>query len=236
MQAVILAGGRGSRLKPYTMVFPKPMVPVGDRPIIDILIRQLKRDGFRDLIVSTGHLAELVESYCGNGSRWGVKISYFREEKPLGTAGCLPFIKGLEKDFLVINGDVLTTLDYGGIFEKHLKLGGIATIGVSRRKLMIDFGVVKMSEKNELADYIEKPTYNFLVSMGINMLSRKCTKYIQKGEHIDMPDLLMRIKKRGEKIFCYPTNCYWLDIGRVDDYELAQSEFEKKKSRFLRGA
>jgi NDP-sugar pyrophosphorylase family protein len=233
MQAVLLAAGKGTRLRPYTFVLPKPLMPVGELPIAEIIVRQLKYHGFSEIVISTGHLAPLMEAYFGDGSRWGVTIRYFREEEPLGTAGALGLIDDLQDDFLVINGDTLTTLDYRQLFQQHLRNGGLATIGVHTREVKIDFGVIEMTVERELAGYIEKPTHSSLVSMGVNMLSVKCQQYIGKNESLGMPDLLLRMKADGQKVYCHRTDAYWLDIGRLDDYQIAQDEFERNRKLFL---
>lgn len=233
MQAIILAGGKGTRLKPYTTIFPKPLVPVGDFPILEIIIRQLKKYGFNEIIISTGHLAELIEAYFGEGTRWGVDIEYVREYTPLNTAGALGLIDNLDDNFLMMNGDILTTLDYSQLFNFHLEKKGAATISLHKREAKIDYGIIEMTPEFQLNNYIEKPIYNLLVSMGINVMNIRCKEYIRKNESIGLPDLMIRMKNEGEKIYCYPSECYWLDIGRVEDYQVAQDEFEQNKSKFL---
>ncbi len=234
MQAIILAGGKGTRLKPYTISFPKPLVPIGDYPILEIIIRQLVSFGFDRVTISTGHLAELIEAYFGDGSRWGVKIEYVREYTPLNTAGALKLVDGCEDNFLVMNGDVLTTLDYGSLLALHAKKGVKATIAAKTRESKIDFGVLKLDGEDFLSEYIEKPVYTFSVSMGVYVLSKEIRNLIKDGESIGMPDLLLRLKDSGEKVYCHRSDCYWLDIGRIDDYEKAQEEFEAKKHIFLK--
>lgn len=236
MQAIILAGGKGTRLKPYTISFPKPLVPIGDYPILEIIIRQLASFGFDRVTISTGHLAELIEAYFGDGSRWGVKIEYVREYTPLNTAGALKLVEGCEDNFLVMNGDVLTTLDYGRLLGLHTEKGVKATIAAKTRESKIDFGVLKLDGEDFLSEYIEKPVYTFSVSMGVYVLSKEVRDLIRDGESIGMPDLLLRLKDSGEKVYCHRSDCYWLDIGRIDDYEKAQEEFEAKKHIFLKDA
>lgn len=233
MQAVILAGGKGTRLKPYTISFPKPLVPIGDYPILEIIIRQLVQYGFDRVTISTGHLAELIEAYFGDGRRWGVQIEYVREVEPLNTAGALKLVEHCDDDFLVMNGDILTTLDYAELVAIHKAKGAKATVASKVRESKIDFGVLKYGEDGFLADYIEKPVYTFTVSMGVYVLSKTCQELIAKGESLGMPDLLLRIKNAGERVYCHKSDCYWLDIGRVDDYERAQDEFEARKGDFL---
>lgn len=233
MQAVILAGGKGTRLKPYTISFPKPLVPIGDYPILEIIVRQLARMGFDRITISTGHLAELIEAYFGNGSRWGVNIEYVREYTPLNTAGALKLVENCEENFLVMNGDILSTIDYGRLFAQHVEKGCLATVASKVRESKIDFGVMKFGDDGYLSEYIEKPVYTFSVSMGVYVLSNRCCDLIAPGESLGMPDLLLRIKDNGGKVFCHNSECYWLDIGRVDDYEKAQDEFAEHKMEFL---
>jgi NDP-sugar pyrophosphorylase family protein len=168
MKAVILAGGKGTRLKPYTTVFPKPLMPIGDKPILEIVVRQLKSHGFEELIMAVGHLAELIMTFFNNGSKYGVKIKYTREDKPLGTAGPLALMKGeLNESFLMINGDVLTTLNYSDLIDYHKKNGAIATIALNKRTVKIDFGVPEVDKANNIVGYTEKPGIEYLVSMGV---------------------------------------------------------------------
>lgn len=234
MQAVILAGGKGTRLKPYTTILPKPLVPVGEYPILEIIIRQLKSHGIEDIIISIGHLPQLIESYFGDGRRFGVKIRYIPEDKPLGTAGAIGIIKGLKDNFLIMNGDVLTTLDYGKLFDYHMAKKGIGTISIIKRSIKDDYGVVIADKELELSDYIEKPTHFYHVSMGINVLSAKSVNYIKAGEHLGMPELFLRAKENKEKVYCYESKDFWLDIGRREDFQKAQDEFEKDSKRFIK--
>lgn len=236
MQAIILAGGKGTRLKPFTTVFPKPLVPIGDLPILEVIIRQLARAGFRRITLSTGHLAELIEAFFGDGSRWGVDIRYVREDIPLNTAGALKLLGDCDEDFLVMNGDLLTTLDYAHLYSGHVASSSIATVATKMRENRVDFGVLEFDQQGTLTNYIEKPVYKFSVSMGVYVLSRKCLDFIEPNEALGMPDLLLRIKDAGHRVSCVDSDCYWLDIGRADDYELAQREFHANRERFLQDA
>jgi NDP-sugar pyrophosphorylase family protein len=233
MQAVILAGGRGIRLRPFTMSFPKPLMPIGDRPILEIVICQLAAAGFQKITMLTGHLAELIQAYFGTGERWGVTIEYVREERPLNTAGALKLVPNPAENLLVMNGDILTTLDYRALYTSHVEHAAQATIATVRRQHQVDFGVIEADEHGFLAGYREKPTLHYIVSMGVYMLSRSCQGLIGDGESLGMPDLLLRVLDRGGRVYCASPPCYWLDIGRVDDYEEAQRQFEADPSRFL---
>lgn len=234
MQIIILAGGKGTRLNPYTTIIPKPLVPVGEYPILEIIIRQLKHYGAKDLVISTGHLAQLIEAYFGNGRRLGINIRYVREDKSLGTAGALGIIDGLSKDFIVMNGDILTTLNYKKIFDFHMSKKGAATVGVVKRVIKDEYGVIEVNKKSELVKYTEKPVHSFSVSMGVNVLNIRCKDYIKKGESLGMPDLFLRMKKDKEKVYCYESGDFWLDIGRMEDFQIAQDEFSRNRGRFIK--
>ena len=235
MQAVILAGGKGTRLRPFTATLPKPLVPIGDYPIIEVVLRQLPRRGFREAIISTGHLAELIEAYCGDGKRWGLKIRYVRERQPLGTAGALRLIKGLDKRFLTINGDILTTLDFGALVKTHEKSGAWATVAACERETLVDFGVVKTDAAGNLAAYEEKPRFRYLVSMGVNVLDRRALDLMAPNEAIHMPEFILRLKDHGKLVKVKKADVEWLDIGRPSDYELVQESFAdpRRRRRYL---
>ncbi|MDE2292039.1 MAG: NTP transferase domain-containing protein [Elusimicrobia bacterium] len=235
-QAIILAGGRGTRLRPFTATLPKPLVPVGDRPIIEIVLRQLRHFGFTDIVIATGHLAELIEAFCGDGRRWGVRLRYVREERPLGTSGALRMVRGLQPDFLTINGDILTTLDFGRLFARHVESGAAATLGVCVRRTLVDFGVLRLDGSDRLRDYVEKPTLRHLVSMGVNVFSRKALSLIRPGEALGIPDFVTRIAASGGRVVGFRNAADWLDIGRPSDYELAQEIFSspRRRRRYLR--
>jgi NDP-sugar pyrophosphorylase family protein len=235
-QAVILAGGKGTRLRPFTATLPKPLVPVGDYPIIEIVLRQLKHFGFTDIVISTGHLAELIQAYCGDGRRWGVKIRYVREDKPLSTAGALKLIRGLQPRFLTINGDLLTTLDFGKLYEHHRREGADAAIAVCERTSMIEFGVIELDSQNRLRSYTEKPSQRYLISMGVNVFDRRVLRHIEPGEALGIPELMLRIKAAGGRVLGFRNKAEWLDIGRPQDYETVQELFStpRGRARYLR--
>lgn len=233
MQAIILAGGRGTRLKPYTVTFPKPLMPVGDYPILEVIIRQLSRYGFCDIVMAVGHLKELIQAFFNDGRQWGVNISYSVEEKPLGTAAPLQLVENCEDNFLVMNGDVLTDLHFDDFFQYHKDNGAVCTIASYKKPVKIDLGVLKAKENNELYDYIEKPTLHYSVSMGVYAFKKEVLNYIPANEYFDFPDLIKKLLKNGKKVLEYPFDGCWLDIGRPEDYESAAEEFEKHKSEFL---
>jgi NDP-sugar pyrophosphorylase family protein len=235
-RAVILAGGLGTRLRPYTTVLPKPLMPVGDRPILDIVVRQLARARFDRITIATGYLAELIEAFFGDGSRYGIPIDYYREEQPLGTVGALSLIDGLDHDFLVMNGDILTDIDYGGLLERHREGGQSATIAAHQRDVQVSLGVMRFETPGDptlVTDYIEKPILPYVVSMGVYCFAPRVRDHIPAGEHLDFPDLVLRLIAAGETVRAWHSDDHWLDIGRHDDYEQAQDEFNELRHRFL---
>ena len=233
MKAIILAGGKGVRLKPYTTVFPKPLMPVGGMPILEIILRQLKNNNIDDITIAVGHLAELIEAFFGNGEKFGVKIQYSMEDEPLGTAGPLSLIDGLDDDFIVMNGDLLTTLSYSELVKKHKEENAAATIAVHKKDVKIDLGVMELCEKSNVMKYVEKPCYNYSVSMGIYVFSPKVLQYIEWNKFLDFPDLIQILLGKGEKVYGHLNDGCWLDIGCHDDYERAIEIFEPKRDLFL---
>ena len=234
MKAVILAGGRGARLAPYTTIFPKPLVPIGDRPVLEIIIRQLLSHGIGDICLSVGYLGELIEAYFQNGHRSipGLHLSYVRESTPLGTAGPLSRIQGLDETFLVMNGDVLTTLDYRVLRDFHQASDAALTIATRRKEVRIDLGVLETNERRELIAYREKPRYSFDISMGVYIYEPRVLRYINQDEYLDFPDLVLRLLDRGEKVVGFHSDDFWFDIGCREDYELAQQEFQTRPEAF----
>jgi NDP-sugar pyrophosphorylase family protein len=234
MRTVILAGGKGTRLAPYTTVFPKPLVPIGERPILEIIVRQLVRQGFGDILLSVGHLGELIEAYFQNGHRNipGLQLEYYRESQPLGTAGSLAVIPGLKETFLAMNGDILTTLDFSALVRHHHEQRSCLTIAMHRKEVPIDLGVLETDSGGSLISYREKPKYSFDVSMGIYVYEPRVLQYIPAGHYMDFPDLVGLLLEMGEKISGYRSDDYWLDIGRREDYELAQTDFASRAAEF----
>jgi len=225
------------RLRPYTTVLPKPLMPVGDRPILDIIVRQLRHAGFERLTIVTGHLAELIEAFFGDGEKYGIAIDYYREDEPLGTVGALALLDGLDDDFLVMNGDVLTDLAYGAFLEQHRASGAAASVAAHSREVQVSLGVLQFEDEGDadrLTGYIEKPTYHYEVSMGVYAFSPRAIEQIEPGVRLDFPDLVLKLLDVGETVRARRSeNDYWLDIGRHDDYETAMDEFERMRDRFL---
>jgi NDP-sugar pyrophosphorylase family protein len=234
MRAVILAGGRGSRLKPFTVVIPKPLVPIGEMPVLEILIRQLKAQGFDWITLSVGYLSTLIEAYCGDGSRWDVRLDYVREDEPLGTAGFLGLLDDLAEDrLLAVNGDTLTDLDMAQVYREH-DPGDAATICANQRSATIEFGVLDADESGRLQTYTEKPTMSYEVSMGVNVLSASTIEaFVEPRVPLEMPDLLRRIQAADGIVRVRHTDAYWLDLGRMSDLEIAVETFAADPSRFL---
>lgn len=233
MKAVILAGGKGTRLAPYTKILPKPLMPIDDMPILEVLLRQMKRAGVDQAILTVGHLAHLLETFFQDGSQWGLPISYSYEPCPLGTAGPIALVDGLTDTFLVTNGDVLTTLDLKALIEFHKEHQATATIAVHKRQVRIDLGVIQWDGGYQLKGYIEKPTYDYVVSMGIYVFEPRVIQYIPRQQYLDFPDLVLKMLAAGEKVIGFPYDGYWKDLGRPDDYEQAAQDFCSMRSQFL---
>lgn len=233
MKAVVLAGGKGTRLAPYTKILPKPLMPIGDMPILEVILHQMKLAGIEEVVLTVGHLAELLRAFFNDGSKYGLNICYSSEDKPLGTAGPLSLIDGLNDTFMVTNGDVLTALKFDDLIEAHRCYGGAATIAMHRREVNINLGVIECDGGDEVVGYIEKPSFDYKVSMGIYVFEPRVLQYIPHNEYLDFPDLVQCLIERGEKVFGFPFDGYWQDLGRPDDYERAVIDFEAMKPEIL---
>jgi NDP-sugar pyrophosphorylase family protein len=258
MKAVVLAGGKGARLAPYTKILPKPLMPIDDMPILEVLLRQMKSSGVEDVTLTVGHLSELLKAFFQDGHQWGLNIDYSYEEKPLGTAGPLALVDGLDETFMVTNGDVLTTLNFKELVNFHKSRNAIATIASHRRQVRIDLGVLQSDGGCQatgdqarmdscsyrdgcqfwpggctVVGYNEKPTYDFVVSMGIYVFEPGVLNYIPKNQYLDFPDLVLKLIAGGEKVVSFPFNGYWKDLGRPDDYEQAAEDFSRMRTQFL---
>ncbi|MBI3133436.1 MAG: NTP transferase domain-containing protein [Bacteroidetes bacterium] len=232
-RAIILAGGMGTRLRPYTVVLPKPLMPVGDYPILEVIIRQLAHFGFNHITLTVNHQADLIRSFFGDGSKWNIKIDYSLEDKPLSTMGPLTLIKDLPENFLVMNGDILTDLDFGQFYQQHVSEKALFTISSAIREQVNLYGVLEKDAQGNLTRFLEKPKHTFLVSMGVYMLSREVLQYIPQNVSYGFDQLMLQFLEKKKNVAVKPFSGYWLDIGRPDDYMQAIEEFEQMKSAFL---
>jgi NDP-sugar pyrophosphorylase family protein len=238
--AVILAGGKGERLGPYTTVLPKPLLPIGDRAILEVVIRQLAAGGFTDLTLAVGYLAHLIQAVFADGSEFGVSIDYHQEKEPRGTAGPLATIPRFDDTFLVMNGDVLTSLDYNHLYALHKEQGNAMTIASHRRVVKTEYGVLHTDpahddeDMRQVVGYEEKPEIPYVVSIGVYMLEPHVIDYVPSEEHFDMPDVVQTLIDNGESVGTYLFDGFWLDIGRHDDYEYAIREFDQIAPQLLR--
>jgi NDP-sugar pyrophosphorylase family protein len=233
MKAVILAGGKGTRLAPYTKILPKSLMPIGDMPIVEIILQQMRCAGVDHVVLTVGDMAEFFRLFFQDGERVGLKISYSFEDVPLGTAGPLAMIPGINKSFLVSNGDVLTTLDIADLVDYHKENQAAATIAMHHRQVKIDLGVIELDDNSRVQDYIEKPAYDYMVSMGIYVFEPLVLDYIPRDQYMDFPDLIKCLLEDGQKVIGYPFTGYWQDLGRPDDYEQAAKDFDNMRSQFL---
>lgn len=234
MRAVILAGGRGTRLAPYTYVLPKPMMPIGDKAILEILLRQMKRAGINHVVLTVGHLAGLMRAFFQDGQQYDLDITYSYEATPLGTAGPLALVPNLDKTFMVSNGDVLTLLDFNDFINFHHEQGGICSIAMHKHKVHIDLGVVEQNNGDYvITGYVEKPTLDYRVRMGVYIFEPRVLDYIPKNEYLDFPDLVKTLLANGERVMGYPFDGYWRDLGNPGDYTQACLDFDQMRSQFL---
>jgi NDP-sugar pyrophosphorylase family protein len=231
---VILAGGKGTRLMPYTTALPKPLMPVGEYPILDILLRQLSSQGFRRITLAVGHLAGLIQAYFKQGQDWGVEIDYAYETTPLGTAGPIAKLPREQRALLVLNGDLLTNIDFSRLVRFHYENRAVATIASKRRTETVQFGVVEAGPNGQITEFKEKPSHDYLVSMGMYVFSPAVREYIPRSQKFDFPELVQRLLSNNQRVLAYENEAYWMDIGRPDDYERANEDFPKMESVFLK--
>jgi NDP-sugar pyrophosphorylase family protein len=228
-EAIILAGGKGTRLRPYTAVFPKPLMPVGEKCILDIILEQLADYGFKKVTLAVNHQAELIKAFIGDGKKYGLKVSYSLETKALSTMGPLKLMKGLPENFLVMNGDILSDINYKKFFDEHVKNEDLFTISAFKREHRVDYGVLETNTQNVLTAFKEKPTESFLVSMGIYMLNKSVIKSIPANTVFGFDHLMYKLLAEKKKVKVKEHSGEWLDIGRPDDYSNALELFEKIK-------
>jgi NDP-sugar pyrophosphorylase family protein len=232
-RAIILAGGKGTRLRPYTTVLPKPLMPIGEYPILEIIVKQLVFYGFSKITMAVNHQANLIQAFFQDGEKWKVKIDYSLEDSPLGTMGPLKLIKNLPDNFLVMNGDVLTDLNFDQFYNKHIDTKSIFTISSKKREQMIDFGVLEINPEHQLIGFHEKPHQFYEVSMGVYLLKKEALDFVPSESVFGFDHLMLKLLSEKKSISVISHEGYWLDIGRPDDYERAIDEFEINKKRFI---
>jgi NDP-sugar pyrophosphorylase family protein len=232
-RAVILAGGKGARLRPYTVVLPKPLMPIGDGPIIEVIVKQLARQHFDHITMAVNHQANIIKAFFGDGEKWGVRIDYSLESRALSTIAPLSLIPDLPENFLLLNGDVLTDLDFERLYHGHVTEGRLFTIAASKRTHTIDYGVLYMDEDHRLTGFSEKPSVTYLVSMGIYAVNRSILSLVPPEQPYGFDTLMRDLLARGQQVRVEPHEGYWLDIGRPDDYAQAIEEFDQRRSHFL---
>ena len=236
MQAVILAGGQGQRLRPYTSVLPKPLMPIGERPILDIILRQLKYYGVDEVIVALGYLGPLIQSYLDQ-SEIGkqLNIRYHWEDKPLGTAGAVGTIDGLNGPFFVMNGDILTSLNFAEMYQSHIKDDADLTVGTVKTDVKVELGVLSMDKTGHIIGYDEKPTLSYAASMGIYVYSPEILGRIEPNQYLDAPTLVLDLIADKRKVLSYAPDCKWIDMGNRGEHERATEEFLENRSVYLKG-
>lgn len=223
-----MAGGKGTRLKPYTTSIPKPLVPVGEKAIIEILLNRLKKNGVDEVFICLNHFAEMIAAFLGNGDKFGLKINYSLEDRPLSTVAPLKLIHDLPDDFLVMNGDLLTDLDFSKLFQHHLQDSSLLTVATYSRKTKIDFGVIEIDPAtNTASGFREKPEYRFDVSMGVYAMNQKILNFVPDNEPFGFDHLMLKLLETRQRISVFPYDGYWLDIGRPEDYEKANEDIQK---------
>ena len=230
---MILAGGKGTRLRPYTVVLPKPLMPIAEYPILEVVVRQLVRHGFDRITMAVNHQAELIKAFFGDGSKWRVHIDYSLEDEPLGTMGPLKRIADLPEHFLVMNGDVLTDLDFKAFHAEHVAANRLFTISSHLRQHTVDYGVLLTDARETLTGFQEKPVTPYQVSMGIYMVCREVLRYVPAHGLFGFDHLMRDLLEARQTVNVRPHGGYWLDIGRADDYQQAIDEFPAMKSRLL---
>ena len=236
-EAVILAGGKGIRLRPYTTLIPKPLVPLGDdHSVLEVVLRQLARRGFYRATLAIGHLGQIVRAYVGNGQQWGIRVDYVSEDSPLGTLGpVLRILDRLPEYFIVTNGDVLTNIDYADLLSAHIASGAPLTVATHLREHRIDFGVLDLTDRR-VTSFTEKPVLAYSVSMGVYAFSKDTLRQYPPGIQLGFDELMRDLIERASPPAAYPFDGYWLDIGRPDDYDQANQDFSVLKDELLPSA
>jgi NDP-sugar pyrophosphorylase family protein len=229
LTAVVLAGGKGSRLMPHTADLPKPLVEVGGRPVVEYLLARLKQGGVNRVIMAVNHMADQIEKRLGDGSRSGLTLEYSHERLPLSTVAPLKLIKNLPDNFLVANGDIISDLDIGALYQSHGERGAELTVATYRGTERIDFGVLEIDAENTVTGFREKPDYHFIVSMGIYVFNRSMLDLVPDNKPYGFDQLMLDMLKHRRRVCTFPHDGFWLDIGRPADYERAQGEAARIK-------
>ncbi|HET8725890.1 MAG TPA: sugar phosphate nucleotidyltransferase [Alphaproteobacteria bacterium] len=226
MKALILAGGKGQRLYPFTAHLPKPLMPLGDMPILEIILRRLKVFGITDVILAVNHLASLIEAYFTDGRRLGIRITYVREEVPLGTAGPISLVEDFDGTMLVMNGDILTDIDIDSFVSSHGASGSVLSIGSFPDEIAVDAGVLDVGADGRVRTYREKPRIRHRISMGAYLVEPAVKQHLRPGMPADMPQLIEAAIGSGAVVTAFDHDGYWLDIGRPEDYARAQASYD----------
>jgi len=229
MKVVILAGGLGTRLRPLTFSIPKPLLPVGETPILEIILSKLKSQGLTDIIMAVGYKSELIKTYFGDGSKFGVDIKYLEEDKPLGTAGPLRLAKDrfeINEPVLLMNGDILTRLDFNKMIDFHLNNKSDITVGIKLHEYRSPYGVIELDGDN-IKEIREKPSFKFDISTGIYVLNPQALDFVPKDSFYDMPSLIKDAMAKGMKVVGYRIDEYWIAVEHMDNYKEAIEEKEK---------
>lgn len=227
MQAILMAGGLGRRLRPYTLVIPKPLVPILDKPVIEIIIQRLADENFNKIHICLGYLGDLIRAYTGDGSKYGIEISYSTEDRPLGTVGALSLVVNLEDHFLVLNGDTLSDVRYHHLLNDHLESHCPMTIVTYAKKMTMPLGVIETNAMGECIDYIEKPTLEYKVSTGIYALTRLALSHIPNNKYYDFPTLVKSLLSAKQPVNLYEHKGIWHDLGSVENFESAAEDYAK---------
>lgn len=226
IKAVIMAGGLGTRLKPFTQIIPKPLLPVGEKSVLEITIQKMREQGVEEVILAVNYRSDLFESYFGDGSKFGIRISYSKEKQRMGTAGPLGLVKKrLSRPFLVMNGDILTSMDFNRLHRFHVEKGGELTVVTKTLQLPLHYGVVEKAG-DQVTEVKEKPVVEAEISAGIYFMNPSVIDLIPPDSPYDMTDLVKTLVSAGKKVLAYPLEEYWLDIGQMSDYQRAQEDFE----------
>lgn len=234
MRAVIMAGGKGMRLRPYTKVIPKPLIPLNEIPILEIILRQLQYHGFTHVTLTLNYKARLIQSYFGDGRWLGLSLDYTIEDRELSTIGPLALINNLNEPFLLMNADILTDIDFGNFYRDHLDSRAVGTVMLYQHSLDVDFGVIERNNEGDIVNYVEKPSQNVLISSGIYMLNPESLNCIKKGEKLGAPDFLQRLIQNDKKVKSNIHEGVWMDIGTKKGLDVAEEFFQKNREKFLK--